>query len=42
MIDNNLVTNAMDTNDIGTIKNSLLVREYEKLLLNNHKFKFID
>jgi len=41
-IDNNLVINAIDTHDIGTIKNSLLVREYEKLLLNKHKFKFIE
>ena len=40
-IDNNLVINAIDTNDTGMLKNALIVTEYEKLLLNNHKFEFI-
>ena len=41
-IDQNLVQNAMDTNDIGIMASSISVGEFEKLIINKHKFKFIE
>lgn len=41
-IDENLVEKALNTNDIGILKNTLSVCEFEKLLLINNKFKLID
>ena len=40
-IDNNLVKNAIDTNDIGILQNTLSICQYEKLIEVNNKFKFI-
>ena len=33
---------AIDTNDIGRMKSAISVLEYGKLLMKNHKFKFIE
>ena len=41
-LDNNLVQDAIDTNDIGRMKSAISVLEYGKLLMKNHKFKFIE
>ena len=42
IIDNNLVQNAIDTNDIGIIRNSLSVCEFEKIISISNRFKFIE
>jgi DNA polymerase delta subunit 1 len=41
-LDNNLVQDAINTNDIGRMKSAISVLEYGKLLMKNHKFSFIE
>jgi hypothetical protein len=39
---NNLVINAMNTNDIGVLKDVSLIKKYEEILMLKEKFKFTD